>query len=54
VALGGRAYLFGVSPLDVATYASIVSIVAVVAIIAVCEPALKASRVNPMVALRAD
>jgi predicted permease len=53
VAAGGRAYLFGVSPLDIATYASIVSIVAVVAIIAVCGPALRASRVNPLVALRA-
>ena len=54
VALSGRAYLFGVSALDIATYASIVSIVAVVTVIAVCEPALRASRVNPLVALRAD
>jgi predicted permease len=54
VAAGGRAYLFGVSPLDIATYASIVSIVTVVAIIAVCGPALRASRVNPLVALRAE
>jgi putative ABC transport system permease protein len=54
LAAGGRAYLFGVSPLDIATYASIVSIVVVSAIIAVCGPALRASRVNPLVALRAD
>ena len=54
VAAAGRAYLFGVNPLDIAMYASIVSIVAVVAIIAVCGPALRASRVNPLVALRAQ
>ena len=44
MAAGGRAYLFGVGPLDIATYASIVLIVTVVAIIAVCGPALRASR----------
>ena len=54
VAVASRAYLFGVSPLDITTYTAIAVIVGLVAVMATCGPALRASRVNPVVALRGD
>jgi putative ABC transport system permease protein len=46
--------LFGVSPSDPATYATLAAIILIVAAAASLVPALRATRVDPMVALRAD
>jgi predicted permease len=44
--------LFGTSPTDVATFAAVATLLIVVAIAASLVPALRASRVDPLVALR--
>jgi putative ABC transport system permease protein len=44
--------LFGVKPTDVATFAVVIAIVALVSLLACYIPAYRASRVDPMVALR--
>jgi ABC-type antimicrobial peptide transport system permease subunit len=44
--------LFGTSPTDVATFAGVATLLIVVAIAASLVPALRASRVDPLVALR--
>jgi putative ABC transport system permease protein len=49
-----RGLLYGVTPLDGVTIASVVVLVAVVAIVAVSWPAWCAARVDPVIALRAD
>jgi putative ABC transport system permease protein len=57
VAAGGDALqsaLFGVSPRDNLTYGVVGSIVAAVALVATLVPALQATRVDPMIALRAE
>jgi ABC-type antimicrobial peptide transport system permease subunit len=46
--------LFGVSPTDPATLASVIVIVLIVAAAAALVPALRASRVDPMTALREE
>jgi putative ABC transport system permease protein len=46
--------LFGVSPADPATYVALAAIILTVALAASLVPALRATRVDPMVALRAD
>jgi len=46
--------LFGVSATDPLTYASVTAVLAVVAFGACYLPALRAARVNPMSALRAE
>jgi ABC-type lipoprotein release transport system permease subunit len=46
--------LFGTEPTDVATYAGIVVLLSVVALMAAYIPARRASRVDPMVALRGE
>jgi putative ABC transport system permease protein len=46
--------LFGVSPADPATYIALAAIILTVAVAASLVPALRATRVDPMVALRAD
>ena len=46
--------LYNVSPKDPVTYAGVVGVLVVVAFIASLAPALRASRVDPNVALRAD
>jgi putative ABC transport system permease protein len=48
------ALLFGTSPTDVVTYAGAATLLAVIAVAASLIPALRASRVDPLVALRED
>ena len=48
------AFLFGVDPIDPATYAAVSMILTATALLATYLPARRASRVNPIVALRAD
>ena len=55
--IGGEAIqntLFGVSARDPLTYLSVIALVAVVSIVATLVPARRATRVDPMVALRAE
>ena len=49
-----RGLLYGVTPLDGLTIASVVALVAGVALVAVGVPAWRAARVNPVTALRAE
>jgi putative ABC transport system permease protein len=49
-----RALLFGVSPLDVTSYAGAMVLVVLAGLIASWWPARRAGQVNPVVALRAD
>jgi predicted permease len=49
-----RAMLFGVSPTDVPSYAALTAVMLLVALAALYLPARRASRVDPMEALRAD
>jgi putative ABC transport system permease protein len=48
------AWLFGVGPMDPVTYAAVSGVLAAVALLAAYLPARRASRVDPIVALRAD
>ena len=48
------ALLFGVSPMDPVTYAAVSAVLATVALVSTWLPARRASRVDPIVALRAD
>ncbi|HEX6465228.1 MAG TPA: FtsX-like permease family protein, partial [Vicinamibacterales bacterium] len=49
-----QAILFGVTGRDPLTYAVVGSLVALVSMIATTVPALRATRVDPMIALRAE
>ena len=49
-----RAMLFGVSPTDAASYAVLTGVMLLVALLALYLPARRASRVDPMEALRAE
>ena len=50
--LGGM--LFGVAPTDVATYAGAAALLAAAALVATIVPALRATRIDPVAALRLD
>jgi putative ABC transport system permease protein len=54
VAFGMQNILFGVSPTDPATLVSVTGLLLVVAVLATALPAWRASRVDPVIALRAD
>ena len=49
-----RSLIFGVEPVDAATYAAVGALLGVIAIIATLLPALRASRVDPVVSLRSE
>jgi putative ABC transport system permease protein len=49
-----RSQLFGVGPTDVLTLSVVTAILALVAVLACLLPARRASRVDPMIALRTD
>jgi ABC-type antimicrobial peptide transport system permease subunit len=53
-ARGLRSMLYGVSPLDGPTIAIVVALVAGVALVAIGWPAWRASRIDPVTALRAE
>ncbi|HEY1584298.1 MAG TPA: FtsX-like permease family protein [Polyangia bacterium] len=46
--------LYGVSATDVPTFAAIAAVLAAVALVAIVIPARRATRIDPMLALRAD
>ena len=48
------AFLFGVGPMDPITYAAVSAVLAGMALVATYLPARRASRVDPVVALRAE
>jgi ABC-type lipoprotein release transport system permease subunit len=47
-------FLFGVGPLDPVTYAAVSATLAAVALSATYRPTRRASRIDPVVALRTD
>jgi ABC-type antimicrobial peptide transport system permease subunit len=49
-----RTFLFDLTPHDPATYAAIIVVLGVTAVLASWLPGLRASRVDPVVALRAE
>ena len=51
---GIRQFLTEISPRDPVTYAAVAVLLSVVAMIATLVPALRATRVDPMIALRAE
>jgi ABC-type antimicrobial peptide transport system permease subunit len=54
VGSGVQQVLFGVSPFDPLTYAAVIALVAVISFAASIIPARRATRVDPMIALRAE
>jgi ABC-type antimicrobial peptide transport system permease subunit len=49
-----RGLLYGVTPLDSVTIASVIALLGAVALVAIAWPAWRASRVDPTTALRAE
>ena len=49
-----RGLLYGVTPLDGVTIASVVVLVTTVAVAAISQPAWRAARIDPVTALRGD
>jgi ABC-type antimicrobial peptide transport system permease subunit len=54
IAIGSRSVVFGVAPVDPMTYLAVVALLAVTSIVASYLPALRASRVNVVDALRQE
>ena len=57
VAVGGngiQSTLVGVSASDRLTYSAVAALITIVALVATCIPARRATRVDPMIALRAE
>jgi hypothetical protein len=54
VAFAARGALFGVTPTDAPTHASVFALLGLVALIACCVPAVAATRVDPVRALRQE
>lgn len=50
----GQAMLYGVGPNDPATFVMVLALLALVGVVASWAPARRASRVNPIVALRSE
>jgi putative ABC transport system permease protein len=46
--------LFGVTPMDPVTLAAVAALLVIVTLVASCVPALRASRIDPLMALRSD
>jgi ABC-type antimicrobial peptide transport system permease subunit len=46
--------LFGVTPLDPVTLAAVAALLVIVTLVASCVPAMRASRIDPLMALRSD
>ncbi|HKQ96775.1 MAG TPA: ABC transporter permease [Candidatus Polarisedimenticolia bacterium] len=51
---GIQQVLFGVTPRDPSVYAAVIALVTVISLVAILVPARRATRVDPMVALRAE
>jgi ABC-type antimicrobial peptide transport system permease subunit len=51
---GLRGLLYGVTPLDPTTIASVIGVIVIVAVVAVVQPSWRAAHVDPTTALRAD
>jgi ABC-type antimicrobial peptide transport system permease subunit len=49
-----RGLLYGVTPLDAVTMASVVAVVTAVALVAVSQPAWRAAHIDPVTTLRSD
>ena len=49
-----RTFLFDLNPSDPVTYSAIIVVLGVTAVLANWVPALRASRVDPVIALRAE
>ena len=54
LARGAERLLFGITPRDPGTFVAMIAILAIVAVLAGYLPARRASRIDPMVALRAE
>jgi putative ABC transport system permease protein len=54
IAIGLRSLLFGVAPTDAPTYGGVVALLTAASLVACYLPAYRASRIDPMQALRQD
>jgi putative ABC transport system permease protein len=49
-----RSFLFGLSPFDPVTYAAVAGVIALAGLLATVYPARKATRIDPVAALRCE